>query len=251
MGGAARSHEIIGEAMEWSEPSLRDAWDANAGEWVRWARSHDLDHAFWRLNLPTMLSLLPPPEGLVVDVGCGEGRVARALKERSYQVVGIEGSAALAHAAREADPDFVVEVADAAAMPFPDDHFDLAVASLSLMNMDNLPAVIGEIARVLCPGGRCCFSILHPINTWGDAGRGYFQTVRYSEILEREGTRLTVHDTHRPLHEYFDRMRDAGFLVERVVEPIPGDDYIAEVPEAAHWRERPGFLHVRGVLPAG
>jgi len=237
--------------MQPSEPSLREAWDAKADEWVRWARSRELDHAFWRMNLPTMLSLMPPPAGLVVDVGCGEGRVARALKERGYRVVGVEGSAALARAARDADPDFVVEVADAAAMPFPDDHFDLAVASLSLMNMDDLPAVIGEIARVLRPGGCCCFSILHPINTWGDAEQSYFQTVRYSETLEREGARLTVHDTHRPLHEYFDRMREAGLLIEQIAEPVPGKEYIGDVPEAVRWRDRPGFLHVRGVLPGG
>ncbi|HEX3392101.1 MAG TPA: class I SAM-dependent methyltransferase [Solirubrobacteraceae bacterium] len=229
--------------------TLRDAWDENAADWVRWARSPELDHAFWRLNLPALIALLPSPDGLTLDVGCGEGRVARAMKELGHRVVGVESSPALVTAARQADPYFEVHVADAAQLPFPDDTFDLVVASLALMNMDEMPAVVSEIARVLCPAGRFCFSVLHPINSWGDAGEvGYFQTVRYTEEMERDGARMTLHDTHRPLSDYFNALQSAGFLVERVVEPLPDDAYLAAVPEVERWRERPGFLHVLAVL---
>jgi ubiquinone/menaquinone biosynthesis C-methylase UbiE len=233
------------------ELSLREAWHENAGDWVRWARSCELDHAFWRMNLPTLMSLLPAPGRRTLDVGCGEGRVARALKERGYDVVGIESSTTLAAAAREADARFEVEVSNAADMPFPDQHFDLAVASMSLMNMDDMPKVVSEVARVLRPKGHFCASILHPINTWRDFGGSYFQSARYNEYLEGDEGRMTVHDTHRPLHQYFDSMERAGFLIERITEPVPDDAYIAAVPDAAHWRERPGFLHLRGVLGSG
>lgn len=169
------------DATGQDERSLRDAWDQNAEDWVRWARSPEFDHAFWHLNLPALMARLPAPGERTLDVGCGEGRLARALKEHGHRVVGLEGSHALATAAREADPAFEVQVADAADMSFPDDHFDLAIASLSLMNMDDMPQVVSEIARVLRPASRFCFSILHPINSWGDAGEcGYFQTVRYT-----------------------------------------------------------------------
>lgn len=216
---------------------------------MRWARSPELDHAFWHLNLPAVIALLPAPGGLTLDVGCGEGRVARALKELGHRVVGIDSSPSLVTAAREADPEFDVQVADAAAMPFPDEHFDLAVASLSLMNMDDMPTVVGEIARVLRPAGRFCFSILHPVNSWGDAGKiSYFQTVRYTEELKRDGARMIVHDTHRPLGDYFDALAQAGLLIERVAEPVPDDAYIAAAPEVERWRRHPGFLHVRAVL---
>jgi ubiquinone/menaquinone biosynthesis C-methylase UbiE len=72
-------------------------------------------------------------------------------------------------------------------MPLPDNHVDLAVASLALMNMEDMLGVVREIARVLRPAGRLCLSILHPINSMGDAGAGYFETVRYAEELERDG----------------------------------------------------------------
>jgi SAM-dependent methyltransferase len=234
--------------MDRAETSLRDAWEQGAGEWIRWARSPQLDHAFWRMNLPALISLLPAPHGRTLDIGCGEGRVARALKERGYDVVGIDSSATLARAAHELDSSFDIEVADAAAMPFPDGHFELAVASLSLMNMDDMPAVITEIARVLRGGGLLCLSVLHPISTWGRTGRSsYFATVRYSECLNADGASATVHDTHRPVHTYFDALAQAGFLVEKVLEPAPDEAYLAAVPAASRWRDSPGFLHLRAV----
>lgn len=215
---------------------------------MRWARSPECDHAFWHLNLPALLALLPRPGELTLDVGCGEGRLARALKELGHPVVGIESSPALAWAATKADPSFDVRVADAVAIPLPNDVADLAIASLSLMNMDDMPRVVSEIARVLRPAGCFCFSVLHPINSWGDAGAGYFETARYTEELRRDGARMTLHDSHRPLGDYFGALQDAGFLVERVVEPVPDDSYIAASPEVVRWRERPGFLHVRALL---
>jgi len=232
--------------------SLREAWDANAQAWIRWARSYELDHSFWQLNLPTLLALLPLPGEMTLDVGCGEGRVARALRERGHHVVGVESSPALAHAAREADPAFEVHVADAAALPLADGSADLAVASLSLMNMDDMPTVVREIARVLRPEGCLCFSVLHPLNSWGDAGDvAYFETVHYSEELVRLQASLTVHDTHRPLSDYTQALEAAGFLIEALREPVPSAAYVAAHPDAARWQRRPGFLHVRAILSLG
>lgn len=133
-------------------------------------------------------------------------------------------------------------------MPLPDHHADLVIASLSLTNMDDMPGVVGEIARVLRPEGRFCFSVLHPINSWGDAGADCFETVRYTEELRRNEAQMILHDTHRPLSDYFGALEDVGFLVERIVEPVPDDAYIAAFPEIVRWLERPGFLLVRARL---
>jgi SAM-dependent methyltransferase len=229
--------------------SLGDAWEASAAAWVNWARSPDLDHAFWRLNLPTLVRLLPPPGGKTLDVGCGEGRLARELIRLGYAVVGLENSPSLAQAARNADPDFEVVVADAAEMPFADASFDLAIASLALMNMDDMPGAIREVSRILRKGGAFCFSIIHPVNSWGDAGDvSYFRTVAYEERVETNGEEMIFHDTHRPLSDYFAALSAAGFVVEALCEPVPDEAYAAEHPAASRWRERPGFLHARALL---
>ncbi len=227
--------------------TMRASWDRAAADWVRWARADDQDHFYWRLNRPALLALLPAPGRRTVDVGCGEGRLARELVARGHRVVGVEGSAALVAAAQEADPDLEVHVADAAAMPLADASADLAVASMSLLNMDDLPGVVREVARVLEPGGRFVFSVPHP-SASAKAGP-YFEVHAYEETRERGGHRMTFHDTHRPLGAYFGALEDAGLVVEALREPVPDDAHVAAHPDVARWRTRPVSLVVRARLP--
>jgi SAM-dependent methyltransferase len=229
--------------------TLRDAWEEEAARWIAWARSPRTDHFFWRFSLPALLDLTPPPGNLTVDIGCGEGRVARELIARGHRVVGIEGSPTLAAAAREADPPVEVHVADAMDMPLDDGAADLCVASMMLLNVDDLDAVIAEVARVLEPGGRFCFSTTHPDSGRQKAGDDYFAVVRFAETRERDGVRMTFHDVHRPLSSYFGALERAGLLVEAVREPVPDDAYVADHPRVARWRREPCFLLVRAVKP--
>src|SRR5215210_1382476 len=99
------------------QPSLRDSWEAEARAWAAWAGTPGHDYFHWRYNGPSFLSLVPAPGALTLDVGCGEGRLTRALAERGHRVVGIEPSATLAGLAAEAS---TVVRADAAALPLPD-----------------------------------------------------------------------------------------------------------------------------------
>lgn len=199
--------------------------------------------------MPALLELLPPPAGVTLDVGCGEGRLARELKPLGYHVVGLENSTSLAAAARKADPELEVIVADAAEMPIPSNSIDLAIASLALMNMDDMPGAVLEIARVLKNGGTFCFSVLHPLNSWGDAGDvSYFETVAYNERIEADSQAMTFHDTHRPLSDYFTALESAGFSTECLREPRPDSSYAADHAAAQRWQSRPGFLHIRAFL---
>ena len=229
--------------------TLRDAWEDEAARWIAWARSPGTDHFFWRFSLPALLDLTPAPGRRTVDMGCGEGRVARELIARGHRVVGIEGSPTLARAARDADPPIDVHVADASAMPLADGAADLCVASMMLLNVDDLDAVIAEVARVLAPGGRLVFSTTHPDSGRRKAGDDYFATVRFAETRERDGVRMTFHDVHRPLSAYFGALERGGLLVEAVREPVPDDAYVADHPKVARWRREPCFLLVRAVKP--
>ena len=96
-----------------------------------------------------------------------EGRLARDLKELGHRIVGIDSSPSLVAAAREFDPSMDVRLTDAAALPLDDACADLAVAFMSLQDIDGMPAAIQEAARVLEPGGRFCLAIVHPINSAG------------------------------------------------------------------------------------
>ena len=228
--------------------TLRASWDQAAADWIAWARSPDHDHFFWRMNLPWLLDALPQPGELTVDVGCGEGRLAREMIARGHHVVGVEGSPALARAARDAEPSFEVHVADAAAMPLPDACADLAVASLSLLNIDDMAGAVRDVARILRPDARFGFNVPHPTNSNKGPGH-YFETYDYAETRERDGLRMTFHDTHRPLSAYFAALEAAGLLVEALREPHPSPEYVRDHPAVAKWRQEPAFVLIRAVKP--
>ncbi|MGH2932542.1 MAG: class I SAM-dependent methyltransferase, partial [Gaiellaceae bacterium] len=81
---------------------LRDAWERNAADWVRWARKPGHD-SYWRFHRERFLELVPPPGRLTLDLGCGEGRVARDLQELGHRTVGLDASDTMIGAARVAD----------------------------------------------------------------------------------------------------------------------------------------------------
>jgi SAM-dependent methyltransferase len=230
--------------------TLRGAWEDEARQWVRWAREPDVDHFFWRFSRPALLDLLPDPGRLTVDVGCGEGRLSRELRDRGHRVAGVEQSPTLAAAAREADPQIDVHVTDAAHMPLADGAADLCVASMVLLNLDDLDAVVREVARVLGPGGRFCFSTTHPFVGRPEWAEDYFEVVRFTEARERDGVRMTFHDVYRPLGSYLGALERAGFVVEALREPVPDDAYVAAHPTVERWRRAPCFLLVRARLSA-
>jgi SAM-dependent methyltransferase len=233
--------------------SMRDAWEAEAANWIAWARTPGHD-SYWRFHAERFFELLPPAPCETLDVGCGEGRLPRDLKARGYSVIGVDGSATLIEQARAADPSGDYRLADAAALPIGDGAVPLVTAFMSLQDIDDMPAAVREAARVLVPGGRLCVAIVHPINSAGDFEslepdaafviRGsYFERRRYEDTFERNGLRMTFVSEHRPLQDYVAAIEAAGMLVERLVE-IP-DTTPGRVLH--RWQRLPLFLHLRAV----
>src|SRR4029077_8269883 len=101
------------------------------------------------------------------DIGCGEGRVARDLKALGHNVVAVDVSPTMVAFAKAADPSMKVLVADAARLPFDDGAADLAIAFMSLQDVDDMPGAIREAGRILERGGVFCLAIVHPINSAG------------------------------------------------------------------------------------
>jgi SAM-dependent methyltransferase len=227
---------------------LRDAWERNAADWVRWAREPGHD-SYWRFHRERFLDLVPPPGRLTLDVGCGEGRLSRDLKEQGHDVIGVDASETVIEAAREIDLESDYIIADAAALPFPDGHADLVVAFMTLMDVDDMPGIVRELARVLEPGGRLALAIVHPMNSaheydregrhpadWLVLTESYFERRVYRDEIERDGLRMVFESRHWTLEDYFDAILRAGFQVEALRE-------IAD-PEHPRWSRYPLFLHL-------
>lgn len=232
---------------------LEADWEREADNWIRFAGSPEADAFAWHFNLPAFLEIVPAPGRLTLDIGCGDGRVARELARLEHQVMGIDASPTLVRAAREGDPPIDAIEADAADVPLPDGHADLAIAFMSLQSVEDPDGAIAEAGRLLSPGGRLCIAIVHPINSLlGEdecAEGSYFEERRISETLERGGTTVTLHDVHRPLELYFRALENAGLCVELLREPVPGDELVRRRRRAERGRRLPYFLHLRAVRP--
>jgi SAM-dependent methyltransferase len=235
---------------------MRTAWERAAPVWVEWARAPGHD-SYWRFHRDQFLELLPPPGRRTLDLGCGEGRLARDLKALGHDVVALDGSETMVAAARAADPALEVLLGDAAALPFPDGSFDLVVAFMSLQDVDDMEGAVAESARVLEPGGRLCVATVHPLNSAGafssddeDApfviAGSYLDARRTEDRLERDGLSMVFASEHRPLETYAAALERAGLLIERIREP--------RTPRGAsrtnRWWRVPLFLHVRALRPA-
>lgn len=223
--------------------SLHEAWEGRAAAWIRWAREPGHD-SYWRFHGEALLSSLPEAGRLTLDLGCGEGRLTRDLAARGHRVVGLDVSPTMLEAAREADPSGEYIHANIAHLPFDDGAADLAIAFMSLMDTDDMPGAVREIARVLEPGGTLIATVVHPLNSAGlprsdyeEAAvviRSYRERRRYVESNERNGLEMTFESMHYSLEDYWRAISDAGFVVED----------LRELYDDAHprWREVPLFL---------
>jgi ubiquinone/menaquinone biosynthesis C-methylase UbiE len=114
------------------------------------------------------LAMFPPRAGLsVFDIGCGTGSHLSLYQKAGCKTFGIDLSPAMLNAARRkltATAQAALIQGDASRMPFPDESFDLATATLTFHEM---PAalralVVGEAKRVLKRDGRLLVTDYHP-----------------------------------------------------------------------------------------
>jgi SAM-dependent methyltransferase len=248
----ARSfHRSSGYTAILAAVTLRDAWEAEAGNWVVWARRAGHD-SYGRFHRDAFLDLLPPPGRRTLDVGCGEGRLARDLAALGHRVVAVDASPTMIDHAREADPDGEYHVASGAQLPCSDASADLVVAFMSLQDMDDPESAVREAWRVLEPGGRFCLALVHPINSAGsfrtredDAvftiPASYMERRRYVDVVERDGLEMTFTSDHRSLEDWLRPVTDSGFLLERLCEVTDRNN--------PRWQRVPLFLHVRALKP--
>ncbi len=182
---------------------------------------------------PEMLRLAGDVAGLdVLDAGCGSGPLTEALNAKGAVVCGFDLSPAMVELARERlGEDTDVRVADLGApLPYPDDRFDLVVASLTLHYVEDWASALAELRRVLKPGGRLTVSIIHPMIyaiVYPDAN--YFALTQYSEDYDYGDRTIWMTYWHRPLQDVLNAFVDAGFRIKQVTEPPPAPDTPTEL----------------------
>ncbi len=226
-----------------------DGWAASAEAWIAvigmdgdWGRRHVLD-------APMLERCVARKYARALDIECGEGRFCRMLAAKGIATIGIDPTAALIDQARLLDPSGDYRVESASAISLADFSVDLAVCYLSLIDVPDLDAAIGEIRRLLQPGGRLLIANLQAFNT-AAVGLGWSVepdgSRRFSidDYLEERAVRtswagISIVNWHRPLSRYMAALLDAGFVLRHFAEPRPVGDTSSK---ADRYRRVPNFL---------
>jgi SAM-dependent methyltransferase len=213
------------------ESASADIWDANAGWWKE-TFTGGADREYEIEILPLVVGELDGCRR-VVDIGCGEGHVARRLVDRGASVVGVDPSRAQLANALEAGRDGVRYVqAMGERIPLRSGSVDGAVCCLVIEHVTDADALLAEAARVLSPGGRFVLIVNHPAFQGPGSGfvddqilnERYWRVGPYLKeqwVLERVDAMVSLGFSHRPLSRYVNPAVDAGLVLTRLIEPAP------------------------------
>ncbi len=239
-----------------TEPN--DPWETHAGWWQD-EFTDGADPEYEEQMLPIVAEQLAGARR-VLDVGCGEGQVARHIKTSvgSDVVVGIDPSANQLAVARERGGGVHYVRGSADALPVRDGAFDAVVACLVFEHITAVDAALGEVARSLEPGGVFLFLLNHPLlqvpgSGWIDdqiLEEQYWRIGPYlveDVSLEEIAPGVMLPFVHRPLSRYVNRLAEVGLLVERMEEPAPPPGFVARAPEYAESVTIPRLLVLRTV----
>ena len=220
-----------------------DLWEQNAGWWQD-GFTDGVDAEYTEQILPMAAAHLAG-QRRVLDVGTGEGQVARLAAQLGAElVVGVDPTANQVVVAHERAGGPVYARSGAAALPFPDGHFDAVVACLVFEHIRDVDDAIAEVARVLAPGGRFLFFLNHPLLQTPSSGwiddqildppEQYWRIGPYlveDESLEEVEKGIFIPFIHRPLSRYVNAMAANGLLVQRMEEPAPPAGFLARAEE--------------------
>jgi SAM-dependent methyltransferase len=233
----------------WNESA--QAWIAALGERGDWGREHVLD--------PAMLSRVENRGfRFALDVGCGEGRFCRALRQRGIEAIGIDPTPALVEEARRRDAHGRYQIGKAESLAFEDQMFDLVVSCLTLIDIADFRAAIREMARVLKIGGSLLIANLTSFTSacaaegWirDEQGRGvHYPVDRYLEEFPQwvawQGIR--IENWHRPLGAYMTELLDQGLALRFFQEPEPTG---GDAERVALYRRAPWFVVMEWTKPS-
>jgi len=239
---------------------MQAAYDPIADWYDTQVRASDGLLPFHMLAIDALLGLVGDVKGRdACDLACGQGILTRELAQRGARVVGVDLSQRLLDIAQREEADAPLGATyrrdDAQTLAtLADASFDAVTCNLALMDIPDFEATGSAVRRVLRPGGAFTFSITHPCivppgswwTTVGEGGpgrhvRGYFSE-GYATLPDAPGVRGRVGTHHRTLATYLNTLADAGFTLERIVEPQATGAAAARQPGAV---EAPMFLVAR------
>jgi 2-polyprenyl-3-methyl-5-hydroxy-6-metoxy-1,4-benzoquinol methylase len=203
---------------------MLQSWDSNADAWTDAVRERRIASRRAGTDDAIVAAVLASKPASVLDVGCGEGWLARALAAQRCRVVGIDASEALVASAWNLGGGTFVAMkyeaigVRAAEIGAP---FDVAVCNFSLLDAELAP-VLDALRGVLAARGRLVIQTVHPWVACGDAP--YVDGWREETFASFGGGFTAPMPWYfRTLASWVDAIGASRFAIERIVEPVDAE----------------------------
>lgn len=230
----------------------------NVEFWIKIIRER-LDRYRMGLTDGVVFDVIGVVDGLtILDAGCGEGYLSRALALQGARVIGVDTCVEFVESAqalaRESGLDIDYYTRSVDDIPIVARRCDVVVCNHLINDLRDVSGPFREFARVTREGGRLVILMLHPCFYGADAERSimrsyptpdeYFHLHQVTQKFKVAGITSPAPVTMwlRPLEDYFSELRAAGFLITSLSEPHPSAEQLAADP---WWREnfvRPLFM---------
>lgn len=212
-------------------------------------------------EIPALFSLLPDLTGKkILDLGCGFGEHCKQfIGYGAQKVVGIDISEKMLEVAKKENSDSKITYLH---MPMEEidtinERFDVVVSSLALHYVEDFEGVVQGIYHLLDEGGVFVFSQEHPLCTCHSGGdrwtrdeagnKLHLNLADYGIEGERESVWFVddVKKYHRTFCTIINTLIEAGFTIEKMVEPLPADEILEQYPVYRDLFHKPDFLLLR------
>jgi 2-polyprenyl-3-methyl-5-hydroxy-6-metoxy-1,4-benzoquinol methylase len=195
----------------------------------------------------------------ILDAGCGNGYFTNWLTMQGGNVIGVDGAEKMTEIAKTSYPSLKFETHDLQkATPFQNAEFDIILANMLLMHVEDISTFLNEAKRLLKPNGSFIFSVLHPCFNFptADLHKTLWEKITFKKPLlivrdyyKKTSTRYESHmratlsHYHRTLEEYAEVLSQAGFKIGNIVEPhqLP-KEFLDQHPKLEYAQRFPRFI---------
>jgi 2-polyprenyl-3-methyl-5-hydroxy-6-metoxy-1,4-benzoquinol methylase len=204
--------------MPATETTLLQSWHHNAQSWIDAVRTGAIESRHQVTDQAILLAILGRQPERVLDLGCGEGWLLRALAARTIEAVGVDGDATLVESARAAgaSPVYLAsydELVEAKVDIGSD--YNLICANFALLHQDIIP-LLAAMNALLAPGGALIIQTLHP---WTAAAGDYQDGWREETFAGFKGLWQPMPWYFRTLSSWLNALDMAGFRLTSLQEP--------------------------------
>ena len=218
-----------------TDAKIIDSWHRNAAPWTAAVREHQIESRALVTDGAIVDAILSRSPATVLDIGCGEGWLVRALGEGGIHAIGVDVVPELIERAAQAGGgDFRVASYEDIVAGALSVTVDVAVANFSLIGRESVDALLAYVPRLLTTHGNLIIQTLHPPTATGehpyvdgwregswagfnadftDPAPWYFRTLEsWTRLLRRSGFRLA--ELREPLHPISKKPASAIFVAE-------------------------------------